>query len=81
LQQTGKDMALRLYNTPLEKRKVKPTRLSKWNRFRKNDDGATTVEFAFLAIPFLIISFAIFETGLNYFANRSLEASVSTMAR
>ncbi|MEE9314257.1 MAG: TadE/TadG family type IV pilus assembly protein [Rhizobiaceae bacterium] len=74
-------MALKILNNPLDRREVKHSRRSIWNRFRKNEDGATAIEFSILAVPFLIITFAIFETGLSYFANRTLEASVSTMAR
>jgi Flp pilus assembly protein TadG len=50
-------------------------------RFRRSDDGATAVEFALIAVPFIGLLFAIFETALVFFANEGLEAAVAEAAR
>jgi len=36
-------------------------------RFKKNDDGATAVEFAFVALPFFALLFGIMEPTLLWF--------------
>lgn len=50
-------------------------------RFARRQDGAVAVEFAFVAIPFLGLLFAILETALVFFAGQSLEASTAESAR
>lgn len=50
-------------------------------RFRDAEGGATAIEFAFVAVPFLGLLAAIFETGLVYFATQGLEAAVTQAAR
>lgn len=50
-------------------------------RFRKNDDGATAVEFALISIPFLGLLFAIFETAFVFFVTQGIEAATSDAAR
>jgi Flp pilus assembly protein TadG len=46
-----------------------------------DDRGATAVEFSMIALPFLGIFMAIFQTGLVFFASESLEAAVSEASR
>jgi hypothetical protein len=41
-------------------------RLGLLRRFARADDGAAAIEFAFVAIPFLILVFAIIELGLTF---------------
>jgi Flp pilus assembly protein TadG len=50
-------------------------------RFGSDEDGATTVEFALLMIPFFACMFAIIEIGLVFFAGQVLETSVADAGR
>jgi Flp pilus assembly protein TadG len=50
-------------------------------RFRREESGATAVEFALVAVPFIALMFAIFETALAYFAGQMLETAVGDAAR
>jgi len=50
-------------------------------RFRRSQDGATVVEFAFVAVPFFSLIFAIFETALMFWTNQVLEESLSQVSR
>ena len=60
-------------------RKHKRWRL--FERFRKNRDGAAALEFALLAIPFLMLVFATFETFLAFAGEQLMNNAVDTMAR
>lgn len=51
------------------------------HRFGVEKRGATAIEFAILAFPFLAICGAITETGLMYFTESVLDQSVSDAAR
>ena len=50
-------------------------------RFRRDQRGATAVEFALIALPFFALLFAIIETALVFFAGQALESAVSNAAR
>lgn len=50
-------------------------------RFVCRDDGATAVEFAMLALPFLGLLFALIQTALIFFAQQTLETAVADSAR
>ena len=50
-------------------------------RFARRQDGAAAVEFAFIAVPFLALLFAILETALVFFAGQSLESAVADTGR
>jgi Flp pilus assembly protein TadG len=50
-------------------------------RFIAQSEAATTVEFAFLAAPFVAILFAILQTALVFFAGQTLETAAATSAR
>lgn len=50
-------------------------------RFRRDADGATAVEFAFVALPFLALFLALIELGLVFFTSQALEAGVEHAAR
>lgn len=50
-------------------------------RFATDRSGASAIEFALVAAPFLFLLFAVMEVGLVYFANFSLESAVSYGAR
>jgi len=56
----------------------------KWavvRRFIRHQDGATAVEFAMVAAPFLAMIFAIIETALVFFAGQALETAGADSAR
>jgi Flp pilus assembly protein TadG len=50
-------------------------------RFGKNRDGAAALEFALLAIPFMMLIFATFETFLAFAGEQLMNNAVDTMAR
>ncbi len=50
-------------------------------RFKKEEDGATAVEFAFVGAPFIWMLMAIFETGLMLFAEYVVEDGTAQAAR
>jgi Flp pilus assembly protein TadG len=50
-------------------------------RFARRQDGAAAVEFAFIAAPFLALTFAILETALVFFAGQTLESAVADAGR
>ena len=49
--------------------------------FAADRSGASALEFALVAVPFLLLTFAVFEVSLVYFANYTLENAVSRGAR
>jgi Flp pilus assembly protein TadG len=50
-------------------------------RFARADDGAAAVEFAFVAIPFLILVFSIIELGLAFLVSLTLENGLANIDR
>jgi Flp pilus assembly protein TadG len=50
-------------------------------RFLRRQDGATAVEFAMIAAPFIATVFAIIETALVFFADQTLETAAADSAR
>ena len=50
-------------------------------RFRRDQDGATAVEFALVAVPFLALLFAIIELAMMFWTTQILEESLSQTAR
>lgn len=55
-----------------------PTALKK---FKRNERGATAVEFALVGGPFFLLMFAIIEVSLFFFAGQVFESSVDTVGR
>ncbi len=60
--------------------------LLKWlvrpgSRFGRSQDGATAIEFAFMAIPFFALLLVVFETGLMLFTEYMIENGVAKAAR
>jgi Flp pilus assembly protein TadG len=49
--------------------------------FARAEDGATAVEFALVAIPFLVLVFAIIELGLVFLVSLTLENAVIDVGR
>lgn len=56
-------------------------RVGIWNRFCRNEDGTTAIEFGFVALPFLGMLFAIIQTALIFFGNQILETANGDAAR
>jgi Flp pilus assembly protein TadG len=50
-------------------------------RFRRDQDGATAVEFAMVVTPFLAVLLAIIETALMFWTNQILEDAVTQASR
>lgn len=48
---------------------------------RRDESGVTAVEFSFVVIPFLALTFAIMEVGLLFLGNLTLEHAVHDAAR
>lgn len=56
-------------------------RLRLLKRFRRDQDGATAVEFAMVSVPFLMLLAAIIETAMMFWTSQVLEESVSQTSR
>lgn len=54
---------------------------SLWKSWRKNERGATAVEFSIIAAPFFILVFAIIEVGAVLFMSTVLENAVLESSR
>jgi len=50
-------------------------------RLGRKQDGAAAVEFGFVAMPFVILIFAILETAMVFFAGQTLETAVADSSR
>lgn len=50
-------------------------------RFRRSESGATAIEFSIIVLPFLMIIWAVVETGLMFWTNQVLEESLSQASR
>lgn len=51
------------------------------NKYKRNENGTTAVEFAIVGGPFLLLLFAIIETSLFFFASQYLESTVDDVTR
>ena len=49
--------------------------------FARRQDGAAAVEFAMVAMPFLLLTFAILQTALVFFAGQTLQAAAADSGR
>lgn len=49
--------------------------------FKKNENGATAVEFALIALPFFAMLFAIIETGIVFLNGQFLDRAVEKASR
>uniref|UniRef100_B0SYF5 TadE family protein n=1 Tax=Caulobacter sp. (strain K31) TaxID=366602 RepID=B0SYF5_CAUSK len=58
-----------------------PARSRLLRRFARAQDGAAAVEFAFVAIPFLVLVFAIIELGLAFLVSMTLENALMNVDR
>ena len=62
-------------------RVVRPRARSLLSRWRRDDSGATAVEFAIIALPFMMLMFGIMTVCLYFFTNFSLENAAWAAAR
>lgn len=56
-------------------------RLRLLNLFRRDREGAAALEFAILAVPFMLLMFATFETFFAFAGEQLMANAVETMAR
>lgn len=59
----------------------KPSKPRLWRRFRRADDGAAAVEFALVAFPFFLLVAAIFELGMVFLVDVTLDNAVGRVSR
>jgi Flp pilus assembly protein TadG len=71
---------MRIKKTPLRKR-VWRMATNPFRRFRRDASGTSAIEFSIVALPFLVLLFAIIETSLVFFSGQILETAVSDSAR
>lgn len=50
-------------------------------RFNKSEDGVAAIEFGMLALPFLMLIFAILETAIGFFAAQVFESGIDSVGR
>ncbi len=50
-------------------------------RFRRATEGATAIEFSILAIPFIMIVFAVLETSVSFTAQQMMSNTADKLAR
>lgn len=62
-------------------RRPRPGKMQTMRRFGSDRRGATAVEFAMIAAPFLALLLGIIQTGLVFFAGQVLETRVADAAR
>lgn len=55
--------------------------LGRIGRFRKDERGATAIEFAMISLPFFAILFAIAETGVAFLNGQFLDRAVEKASR
>lgn len=60
---------------------IRAPRLPALRRIARNDSGATVVEFALVAAPFLALLIALFQTGIVFLASRILDEVTAESAR
>ncbi|TYC49186.1 pilus assembly protein [Rhodobacterales bacterium] len=63
------------------KRILRPFTSSKGRRFLEDEQGVTAIEFAIVAIPFMVLCFGIIEIGLALLVNRMVDNAVVGAAR
>lgn len=59
----------------------KPANIRLFRRFKRSEDGVAAIEFGMVALPFLILLFAILETAIGFFAAQVFESGVDSVGR
>jgi Flp pilus assembly protein TadG len=70
---------LQLMRKWVSKRRLLALRATR--RLARQEDGVAAVEFGMVAAPFLLLTFAIMETAMVFFAGQTLETAVSDSSR
>jgi Flp pilus assembly protein TadG len=60
---------------------VKKRGLRRFRRFTKDERGSTAVEFVLLVFPFVLMLFAIIETGLSFATQQVMSNATDDLAR
>lgn len=66
---------------PEPQKSVHRKKTSRWFKLRKSEDGATTIEFALVSVPFFLVMFGIIEQGMYFLVHRLIDAGVYQIAR
>lgn len=53
----------------------------RWRRFRRDGRGSVAVEFGLLALPFLSLVYAIFETSMVHMTGQVMQTAISDASR
>ena len=69
------------HRSAIKFRKTAVKAIRSCRQLKKNDDGTVAIEFAFIGLPFLLLCFAILETGLVFMADINLTHATSDTAR
>lgn len=72
-------MLERIRSLKVQLRRLLPARTAR--RFIRHRKASAAIEFAFIALPFLALTFAIMETALVFFAGQTLETAVADAGR
>lgn len=64
-----------------KRRLLRPFTTRKGRSLREDESGVTAIEFAIVAMPFLVLSIGIIEVGLAHLANRMLDNAVVSASR
>jgi Flp pilus assembly protein TadG len=60
---------------------VKKRGLRRFRRFAKDERGSTAIEFVLLVFPFILMMFAIIETGLSFASQQVMSNAADDIAR
>jgi Flp pilus assembly protein TadG len=66
---------------PKAERRSTNKRFGLFGRFRRNDAGATAIEFGLLALPFSLLIFAVFESCISFAGQQVLSNITDDLAR
>jgi Flp pilus assembly protein TadG len=67
--------------TPASQEVSKPRRQGLIRRFRRDERGVAAIEFSILAMPFLLLVFAILESTISFSAQQLMADTVDDLAR
>ncbi len=60
---------------------LKNTKFKLLDSYKRQDDGATAIEFALLAVPFMMLLFSIIELAIVFFLGSTLNHAMSEASR
>ena len=77
----GNEVGLEMFFSDKVMKRAEKRALRFAKRFKKNEDGATAIEFAFVALPFFALLFGIMELAIVFFINSALVHATSEAGR